>query len=213
MVSIPMTFPSANSTKYLVSTVDGTVLLKGLILTGVRLLSTKFHILAIISSFAPTSGPSKVLSIRESHNLRNSNSQKGKYIEGNLLVFQVSNLPLRPLCCYRNGCPTISTHMEPAQEGAVEAYAIEGVQREQGHRIVGVESAVIALTERIAELERDNRRLRGTVSVESQRVDRLQRGMSRMQRELRQMRRLRFYDRVRVGRLEACARKHMGYRP
>ncbi|GKB66370.1 putative reverse transcriptase domain-containing protein [Tanacetum coccineum] len=40
------------------------------------------------------------------------------------------------------------------------------------------------------------RRLRGTMSVESQRVDRLQRGMSRMQRELRQMRRLRFYDRL-----------------
>ncbi|GJZ43333.1 hypothetical protein Tco_0590588 [Tanacetum coccineum] len=126
---------------------------------------------------------------------------------------------------------------EPAQEGAVEAtyetlgdlvqrfldhtqvipihriQAIEGVQREQGHRIVGVESAVIALTERIAELERDNKRLRDTVSVESQRVDRLQRGMSRMQRELRQMRQLRFYDRVRVGRLEAYARKYMGYRP
>ncbi|GJS98757.1 hypothetical protein Tco_0819927 [Tanacetum coccineum] len=116
---------------------------------------------------------------------------------------------------------------EPAQEGSVEVtyetlgdlvqrfhdhtqaipvhriQTIEGVQREQGHRIVGVESAVIALTERLAELERDNRRLRGTMSVESQRVDRLQRGMSRMQRELRQMRRLRFYDRVRVGRLEA----------
>ncbi|GJU88070.1 hypothetical protein Tco_1300493 [Tanacetum coccineum] len=125
---------------------------------------------------------------------------------------------------------------EPAQEGAVEVtyetlgdlvqrfhdhtqaipdhriQTIEGVQREQGHRIVGVESAVMALTERLAELERDNRRLRGTMSVESQRVDRLQRGMSRMQRELRQIRRLRFYDRVRVGRLEACARKHMGYR-
>ncbi|GJT23933.1 hypothetical protein Tco_0893870 [Tanacetum coccineum] len=72
---------------------------------------------------------------------------------------------------------------------------VKGVQREQGHRIVGVESAVTALTERVAELERDNRRLRGTVSVESQRVDRLQRGMSRMQRELRQMQRLRFYDR------------------
>ncbi|GKE49930.1 hypothetical protein Tco_1481188, partial [Tanacetum coccineum] len=42
---------------------------------------------------------------------------------------------------------------------------------------------------RIAELERDNRRLRGTMSVESQRVDRLQRGMSCMQRELRQIRR------------------------
>ncbi|GKC91503.1 hypothetical protein Tco_1152152, partial [Tanacetum coccineum] len=87
---------------------------------------------------------------------------------------------------------------------------IEGVQREQGHRIVRVESAVTALTKRIAELEMDNRRLRGTVSVESQRVDRLQRGMSCMQRELRQIRRLRFYDRVRVGKFEACARKHMG---
>nr|GEZ16926.1 putative reverse transcriptase domain-containing protein [Tanacetum cinerariifolium] len=54
---------------------------------------------------------------------------------------------------------------EPAQEGAAEA------------TIVGVESAVTALTERVAKLERDNIRLRDTVSVESQRVDRLQRGM------------------------------------
>ncbi|GKF44803.1 hypothetical protein Tco_0131355, partial [Tanacetum coccineum] len=97
---------------------------------------------------------------------------------------------------------------EPAQEGAVEVtyktledlvqrfhdhtevipvhriQVIEGVQKEQGQRIVGVESAVTALTERIAELERDNRRLRDTTSVESQRVDRLQRCMLRMQREL-----------------------------
>ncbi|GJX85340.1 putative reverse transcriptase domain-containing protein [Tanacetum coccineum] len=108
---------------------------------------------------------------------------------------------------------------EPAHEGAVEVtyetlgdlvqrfhdhseaipvhriQVIEGVQREQGHRIVGVESAVIALTKRIAELERDNKRLRGTAGVESQRVDRLQRGMSRIQRELRQIRPFRFYDR------------------
>ncbi|GKE81165.1 hypothetical protein Tco_1551165 [Tanacetum coccineum] len=61
--------------------------------------------------------------------------------------------------------------LEPAQEGAVEA--IEGVQREQERRIVRAESTVTVLTERVAELERDNRRLRGTVSVESQRVDRL----------------------------------------
>ncbi|GJS08098.1 hypothetical protein Tco_0364894 [Tanacetum coccineum] len=84
---------------------------------------------------------------------------------------------------------------EPSQEGAVEVtyetlgdlvqrfhdhtqailvhriQAIEGVQREQGHRIIGVESAVTALTERVVDLERDNRRLRGTMSVESQRVD------------------------------------------
>nr|GEX63303.1 hypothetical protein [Tanacetum cinerariifolium] len=44
--------------------------------------------------------------------------------------------------------------------------------------IVGVKSAVTSLTKRVAELERDNRRLRGTASVESQRVDLLQRGMS-----------------------------------
>ncbi|GKE60143.1 hypothetical protein Tco_1510510 [Tanacetum coccineum] len=80
---------------------------------------------------------------------------------------------------------------EPAQEGAVEVtyetlgdlvqrfhdhteaipvhriQVIEGVQREQGHRIIRVESAVTALTE----LERDNKRLRGTASVKSQRVD------------------------------------------
>ncbi|GJS50549.1 putative reverse transcriptase domain-containing protein [Tanacetum coccineum] len=79
---------------------------------------------------------------------------------------------------------------EPAQEGVVEVtyetlgdlvqrfhdhveaipvhrvQVIEGVQREQGLRIIRVESAVTALTERIAELERDNRRLRGTASVE-----------------------------------------------
>nr|GEU36407.1 hypothetical protein [Tanacetum cinerariifolium] len=52
---------------------------------------------------------------------------------------------------------------EPAQEGAVE-----------GHMIVGVESVVTALTERGAELDRDNKRLKGTTSVKSQRVDRLQ---------------------------------------
>nr|GEX39343.1 hypothetical protein [Tanacetum cinerariifolium] len=56
---------------------------------------------------------------------------------------------------------------------------VKRVQREQGHRIVRVESAVTALTERVVELERDNRRLRDTTSVESQRVDRLQRSMSR----------------------------------
>ncbi|GJR14227.1 putative reverse transcriptase domain-containing protein [Tanacetum coccineum] len=77
--------------------------------------------------------------------------------------------------------------LEPAQEGAVEV--IEGVQKEQGHRIVGVKLIVTALTERVAKLERDNRRLRGTASVKSQRVDRLQHGMSHMQRELRQIRR------------------------
>ncbi|GKE03064.1 hypothetical protein Tco_1391047 [Tanacetum coccineum] len=92
---------------------------------------------------------------------------------------------------------------EPAQEEAVEVtyetlgdlaqrfhdhteaipvyriQVIEGAQREQGRRIIGAESVVTVLTKRVAELERDNRRLRGTVSVESQ-IDQLQRGMARM---------------------------------
>nr|GEY53298.1 hypothetical protein [Tanacetum cinerariifolium] len=89
---------------------------------------------------------------------------------------------------------------EPAQE---ERVVIKRVQREHERRIVGVKSAVTALTERIAKLKRDTRRLRGTVGVKSQRVDRLQRGILRMQRELRQMRRFQFYDRVRVARFEA----------
>ncbi|GKF00631.1 hypothetical protein Tco_0027554, partial [Tanacetum coccineum] len=56
---------------------------------------------------------------------------------------------------------------EPAQEGSVRVT----------YETLG------DLVQRIAELERDDMRLRGTMSVESQRVDRLQRGMSRMQRE------------------------------
>nr|GEV53978.1 hypothetical protein [Tanacetum cinerariifolium] len=71
---------------------------------------------------------------------------------------------------------------EPAQEGAAEVtyktlgdlvqrfydhtqaisvhhiQTTEGIQREQGCRIVGIELAVTALTKRVAELERDNQR-------------------------------------------------------
>nr|GEZ97245.1 hypothetical protein [Tanacetum cinerariifolium] len=59
---------------------------------------------------------------------------------------------------------------ETRDERAIPVHRIQttkGIQREQGRRIVGVESTVIALTERVAELERDNQRLRGTASVES----------------------------------------------
>ncbi|GJV78694.1 hypothetical protein Tco_1514564 [Tanacetum coccineum] len=68
------------------------------------------------------------------------------------------------------------------------------------------------MLERIQELERDNRRLRDIVDVESQRVTRFWRRELRVQRELRQIRRFRFYDRMRIARLEACARRHLGYR-
>nr|GEX13107.1 putative reverse transcriptase domain-containing protein [Tanacetum cinerariifolium] len=55
---------------------------------------------------------------------------------------------------------------------------------EPGRRIVGVESAVTALTERIAELERDNGRLRGTASVESQRMPNTRSGASMTHEEV-----------------------------
>ncbi|GKD96849.1 hypothetical protein Tco_1380746 [Tanacetum coccineum] len=70
---------------------------------------------------------------------------------------------------------------KPAQEGAIEVtYETlrDLVQRFHDH------------TEAIPvyRVQRDNKRLRGTASVESQRVDRLQHGLARMQRELRQIR-------------------------
>ncbi|GJU18822.1 hypothetical protein Tco_1146788 [Tanacetum coccineum] len=62
IVSTPMTFLPVNPTEYLVSTVDGTMPLKELNSTEVRLLSTRFHVLATITSFVLTSGPSEFLS-------------------------------------------------------------------------------------------------------------------------------------------------------
>ncbi|GKF77408.1 hypothetical protein Tco_0229878, partial [Tanacetum coccineum] len=125
---------------------------------------------------------------------------------------------------------------EPAQEGAVEVtyetlgdlfqrfhdhnkeipvhriQVIESVQRDQGHRIVATGQQSADMLERIQELERDNRRLRDIMDVESQRVTRFRRRELRMQRELRLIRHFRFYDRMRIARLEACARRHLGYR-
>ncbi|GJX96772.1 hypothetical protein Tco_0352570 [Tanacetum coccineum] len=58
--------------------------------------------------------------------------------------------------------------LEPAQEGAIEV--IESVQRDQGHRIVATGQQSADMLERIQELERDNRRLRDIVDVESLRL-------------------------------------------
>ncbi|GKF09326.1 hypothetical protein Tco_0043550, partial [Tanacetum coccineum] len=77
-----------------------------------------------------------------------------------------------------------STQEERVVEGTYET--LEAL----GHRIVGIGSAVTIMTERVAELERDNRRFRGTLSVEGHRVNRLPRSMSRIQKELRQICRL-----------------------
>nr|GEW60599.1 putative reverse transcriptase domain-containing protein [Tanacetum cinerariifolium] len=101
--------------------------------------------------------------------------------------------------------------LEPAQEeGAVEA--IEGIQRDQGHRIMVTRQQSTDMLERIRELERVNMGLRDMMDVASQRVTRSQRRELRVQRELRQIWRFTFYDCIRIARLEACAKRHLGYR-
>ncbi|GJT83248.1 putative reverse transcriptase domain-containing protein [Tanacetum coccineum] len=89
---------------------------------------------------------------------------------------------------------------------------IESVQRDQGHMIVATGQQSADILERIQELERDNRRLKDIVDVESQRVTRFRRRELRIQRELRQIRHFRFHDHMRIARLKACARRHVGYR-
>ncbi|GJW98844.1 hypothetical protein Tco_0180652 [Tanacetum coccineum] len=78
IVSTPMIFSSDNSTEYLVSTVDGTMPLKGINSMDVRLLSDRFYILVIIVSLALTSSSLEVSLERKSHDLQDSNSLKGK---------------------------------------------------------------------------------------------------------------------------------------
>ncbi|GJX53870.1 hypothetical protein Tco_0282239 [Tanacetum coccineum] len=70
-----------------------------------------------------------------------------------------------------------------------QVQVIEGIQKDQGHRIVATGQQSVVLSERISELERDNTRLRGTLDVASQRVTRLQRRELRVRREMRQIRR------------------------
>ncbi|GJW87251.1 hypothetical protein Tco_0162591 [Tanacetum coccineum] len=78
---------------------------------------------------------------------------------------------------------------EPAQEGAVEV--------------------MYETLEDLVQREQDNMRLRDMMDVASQRVARSQRRELRVQREMRQIRHFRFYDRMRISRLEACARRHL----
>ncbi|GJZ36479.1 putative reverse transcriptase domain-containing protein, partial [Tanacetum coccineum] len=99
---------------------------------------------------------------------------------------------------------------EPAQEEVVEVtYETLG---DLGHRIVATGQQSTDMLERIEELEWDNRRLRDMMDVASQRVARSQRRELRVQREMRQIRHFKFYDRMMIARLEACAMRHLGYR-
>ncbi|GKC95989.1 hypothetical protein Tco_1161431, partial [Tanacetum coccineum] len=97
---------------------------------------------------------------------------------------------------------------EPTQEGAIEVtYETLGdlVHRFHDH------TKEIPVHQRIGELERDNRRLKDIVDVKCQRVTRFRRKELRVQRELRQICRFRFYDHMRIASLESCVRRHLGY--
>ncbi|GKB39885.1 putative reverse transcriptase domain-containing protein [Tanacetum coccineum] len=113
---------------------------------------------------------------------------------------------------------------EPAQNGAIEVTyetlgdlvqrfhdhteeipvhrvkVIESVQRDQGYRIVATGQQSADMLKRIQELERDNMRHKDMMDVASQRVARSQRRELRVQREMRQIWRFRFYDRMRIAR-------------
>ncbi|GJV52928.1 reverse transcriptase domain-containing protein [Tanacetum coccineum] len=113
--------------------------------------------------------------------------------------------------------PDAVEHLEQVEEGLQDIYEhvieiplqrIEDIktgQRELEARslIDGGERA--SLLEQVASLERSNARLRGTMMMERARADRFRRRVSFMESELRQIRRFRYYDRMRFRRLETFA--------
>ncbi|GKD72271.1 hypothetical protein Tco_1330553 [Tanacetum coccineum] len=96
---------------------------------------------------------------------------------------------------------------------------VDGIMEiEAGHRQLEVESLIASgeragLLDRVVSLERSNTRLRDTLRMESVRFDGFWRRMGFMEDELRQIRRFRYYDRLRFRRLEAFAARRLGFRP
>ncbi|GJX37397.1 zinc finger, CCHC-type containing protein [Tanacetum coccineum] len=125
ILSIPMTFLPAILTEYIVSMVDGTMPLKGLILAEMRLLSTRFHVLAIILSFALTLGPLEVLFVgyaEHSKAVRIPNGTEG--IGGSVVPEEVVQQPEPELRkSKRNRTPKNFGH-------EIQLYLIEGTRDE-----------------------------------------------------------------------------------
>nr|GFB22436.1 hypothetical protein [Tanacetum cinerariifolium] len=82
---------------------------------------------------------------------------------------------------------------------------IETGKRELEARSLIASGKRASLLEQVASLERSNARHRGTMMMERARVDRFRRRVSFMESELRQIRRFRYYDRMRFRRLETFA--------
>ncbi|GJX40625.1 hypothetical protein Tco_0255615, partial [Tanacetum coccineum] len=70
--------------------------------------------------------------------------------------------------CFAYADALIDRGIDDRVEGAIEV--IKSVQRDQGHRIVATRQQSADMLERIGELDRDNRRLRDIVDVESLRL-------------------------------------------
>ncbi|GJZ42864.1 putative reverse transcriptase domain-containing protein [Tanacetum coccineum] len=113
--------------------------------------------------------------------------------------------------------PDVVERLEQFEEGLQDIYdhvieiplqRIEDIKTRQ--RKLEVRSLIdggerASLLEQVASLERSNARLRGTMMMESARADRFRRCVSFMESELRQIRRFRYYDRMRFRRLETFA--------
>ncbi|GJZ76127.1 hypothetical protein Tco_0640592 [Tanacetum coccineum] len=80
-------------------------------------------------------------------------------------------------------------------------------------RVVTLGQQGTAQAERIGMLQRENLKLRGLICIERERVDRVCRRMSGIQRDLRQIRRFHFYDRMRLRRLESFMERRCGFHP
>ncbi|GJU16952.1 hypothetical protein Tco_1144918 [Tanacetum coccineum] len=77
---------------------------------------------------------------------------------------------------------TVEVEVDPKVDPVIEDDVRESVREDvldHGHRIARVDLEVTTMTERIDAFERDNTRVKGMLDVESQRVDRIQRGLSR----------------------------------
>ncbi|GKE42412.1 hypothetical protein Tco_1469696 [Tanacetum coccineum] len=90
---------------------------------------------------------------------------------------------------------------------------IEMGQRELEARSLITSGERVSLLEHVASLEKSNARLRGTMMMERARADRFRRCVRFIESELRQIRRFRYYDRMRFRRLETFAGRRLGFHP
>ncbi|GKE40032.1 hypothetical protein Tco_1463437, partial [Tanacetum coccineum] len=113
--------------------------------------------------------------------------------------------------------PDAVKHLEQVEEGLQDIYEhvmeiplqrIEDIkmgQREFEARSLFSGRERASLLDQVASLERSNARLRGTLRMERARADRFRQCMSFIESELRQIRRFRYYDRMRFRILETFA--------